>query len=201
MQVFTHQTPTLLKIKNKTMKHKILFLLLFGFTSFIHTQEKINQLDENGKKHGKWKVYLETKAWKAIDDSTKAEYYKFTYYDHGINLYPMGPCGKADYTLIVPGGETSEKGRLKPVHGEYKWIDKKGRISSIQIFDKGNYLHAMEYRKSGALEQHFDYTKKAEGQNHGWTLFQYNKKGQLYGTYLFSKKDGKWALREVPVNK
>ena len=177
--------------KNKVRTFIVLSLLLLQL--FGSAQEKINQLDENGRRHGKWKIYLHKETWKTTDDSTKTEYYRFTYYDHGLNLYPMGPCGKKSYKLIIPEGEASEKQGTKLLDGEYTWLNNKGKLNSIQVFDKGEYVAAKEY-KGESLEQYFDYTRKAESHQHGWTLTQYKKDGGVKNTYIYKTIQGKWML-------
>jgi hypothetical protein len=72
----------------------ILFLVV-SLLSYSQTV-KLNQLDSAGKKDGKWIVWLDAD-WKKIDDSTKAVYCRYTYYGHGTNIYPMGPCGKKNW--------------------------------------------------------------------------------------------------------
>lgn len=166
------------------MKTKSIFtVLLLTFTTFLFGQ--INQLDAQGKKDGKWTVYLD-KDWKKVDDSSKALYKRYTYFDHGANIYPMGPCGGKGYKLE---GDTKNK----TLNGEYKWYDAKGKLSSVHVFKDGEYLSCKEYFPTGELSQHFDYTKKCEGQPHGWTVFIYDKKGNLTLTSPTCKdKDGNW---------
>jgi len=46
-------------------------------------------VDSNGKKDGKWILYFDAKGDK-VKDSTTAVYWRYTYYDHGVHIYPMG---------------------------------------------------------------------------------------------------------------
>lgn len=149
--------------------------------------EPLNQFDASGKKEGKWPVYLD-KNWRKASDSTSAAYCRYTYYDHGTNIYPMGPCGGKGYTL-----ETTKADKL--LNGEYKWYDSKGRLSSVHMFKDGEYISCKEYFPSGELSQHFDYTKKCDGQAHGWTVFCYNKKGDLIlASPTCKDENGKWPV-------
>lgn len=68
-----------------------LFLFLGLTLNSLAQTEKLNQLDPNGKKEGKWIVYLDD-YWNKVD-SSKASYYRFTWYDHGVNIHPMGTGG------------------------------------------------------------------------------------------------------------
>jgi hypothetical protein len=82
-------------MKNLAVK---LLCFVFLFQVAVCLSQETNKYDENGKRHGKWLVYLDNN-WKRIDDSTIASYKKYTYYDHGVNIYPMGPSGKKGYRL------------------------------------------------------------------------------------------------------
>jgi len=161
----------------------ILTILLLTITTVIFAQS--NQLDGDGRKNGKWIVYLD-KNWKNIDDSTKAIYYRYTYYASGTNLYPMGKWGKKKFKLE---GDTTSK----LLNGEYKWYDNDGKLSSVHVFKNGEYISWKEYYKNGNLSQHVDYTKKGDCQEHGWTFYNYDKEGKLKYTFIFGKDpNGRW---------
>jgi antitoxin component YwqK of YwqJK toxin-antitoxin module len=146
---------------------------------------QINQTDAEGKKNGKWIVYLD-KDWGVAKDTSLSAYRRFTYYDHGTNIYPMGKCGGKNFKL-----ESSNLGSL--LDGEYKWYDGKGKLSSVHVFKNGKYVSCKEYYPNGKLRQHFDYTKKCEGQDLGWTVYVYDKKGNLILTSPTCKdKEGHW---------
>jgi hypothetical protein len=99
------------------MKKFIFFSIALCLSLFSISQtEKLNQLDEKGKKHGKWVVYLDEN-WDKLKDSTKALYYRYNYFDHGVSLYPMGPCGKKGWKLEQPQGATSQN---KMLNGTYQ---------------------------------------------------------------------------------
>ncbi len=167
------------------MKTKFLSLIfLSGLTVIAFGQ---NQFDSNGKKNGRWTIYLNNN-WKEISDSSKASFYRYNYFDHGANIYPMGPCGKKGYKLETPNNS-------KLLDGEYKWFDEKGNLNSVHVLKNGEYVSCKEYFPSGQLSQHFDYTKKCEGHELGWTLFIYDTKGNLTLTSPLCKdKNGEWPL-------
>lgn len=167
--------------------------LVLGLTllNFIGISQTLNQLDSEGKRHGKWLVYLD-KNWKRTDDSTKAYFKKYTHYDHGVNIYPMGPCGKKGYRLEGPALKKMN-GNYEFLDGEYKWFDEKGVVRSIHAFKNGEYIACKEFFKTGELQQHFDYTKKCEGQEHGWIVYVYNKDGSIILTSPTCKDSkGRW---------
>jgi len=124
-------------------------------------------------------------------DSAKAIFCRYTYFDHGINVYPMGPCGGKDYKL--ESTTSSDNPRIKLLDGEYKWYDGKGKLSSVHVFKNGEYVSCKEFYSSGELNQYFDYTKKCEGQPHGWIVYIYDKKGNVTQALPTCKdKNGNW---------
>jgi hypothetical protein len=161
----------------------LLFFFSFTLLSFGQT-DNLNQLDSSGKKDGKWIIYWD-RNWRSISDSAEAIYYRYTFYSHGTNLYPMGPCGGKGYKLEKTGEGQDQQSKIKLLDGEYKWYDSKGKLSSIHVFNKGEYVSCKEYYSSGELNQYFDYTKKWQGQEHTWYLTIYDKKGGLIHDYYF----------------
>jgi len=157
--------------------------LIFGQTS------DLNQMDAKGKKDGRWTVYLD-KDWKKVEDSTKALYCRYTYFDHGTNIYPMGLCGNKGYKLE----SSSVDGKKNTIlDGEYKWFDANGKLSSVHVFKNGEYVSCKEYFPTGELSQHYDYTKKCEGQPHGWAVTVYDKQGNIKLSSMTCKdKNGNW---------
>jgi antitoxin component YwqK of YwqJK toxin-antitoxin module len=173
----------------------ILTILLLTATTFCFGQaEKLNQFDAEGKKTGKWIVYLDHD-WKKTDDSSKASFMRYTYFDKGTNIYPMGPCGGKNYKLESATGKSNANTKIQLLDGEYKWYDGKGHLSSAHVFKNGEYISCKEYYPSGELSQHFDYTKKCEGQIHGWTVYIYDKKGNMTQALPTCKdKNGNWPM-------
>ncbi|MGZ3901198.1 MAG: hypothetical protein ACXVNM_14455 [Bacteroidia bacterium] len=171
------------------MNRKNIFLMFFNafFITIYSQSATVNQFDSNGKKDGKWIVYLD-KNWSKVEDSTKAVLKRYTWFDHGVNIYPMGRCGGKNYKLETnyPAGNTF-------ADGEYKWFNGKGKLSSVHVFQNGEYISCKEYYPSGELHQLFDYTEKCKGQSLGWTLFVYDKKGNITLTSPLCKdKNGHW---------
>ena len=67
----------------------LLPILIAMMTQFaIAQEEKINSLDENGKKDGKWIVWLDAR-WKVVNDSSHASYYGYNYFHHGENSFTV----------------------------------------------------------------------------------------------------------------
>lgn len=174
------------------IKLTVSFLLLV--TTFFYGQEdSLNKLDANGKKHGKWIVWLD-KDWKLAKDSMTAVYFRYNYWDHGANLYPMGNYGGSYKLQIVSEDSNIKKGNAKLLDGEYKWVNDKGHKFSDHLLKDGVYVWWKEYHKNGNLETHFDYTLKCNGGHpHSSSIYTYNKKGKLKGSYCSCPDEkGRW---------
>ena len=173
---------------------KLFFVILIGFFSakiFAQT-ESLNQLDDKGKKDGRWIVYLNTN-WKEVNDSSQATFYKYTYYDHGFNIYVLGPCGKKKWKLEQKSGNQPEQSnKIKLLDGDYKWIDGKGRVQSVHKFKNGAPVFTEFFHSSGKPDDFVDYTKKWEGMKHTYMVCQYTKKGGPKYFYM-RKAKGYWA--------
>ncbi len=138
--------------------------------------EKLNQLDANGKKDGKWIVWLD-KDWKLAKDSMSATYFRYNYFDHGHNIYAMGPWGGA---LESVQNTTVKKGNALLLDGTYKWYNSKGKLVCEHILKDGWYVSFKEYYPlTGKLQTFFDYTKRLNGQQFTYHFCTYNKKGEL----------------------
>lgn len=138
---------------------------------------QLNQYDAQHKKHGPWLVYLNS-WWKEVSDSTRATYRKYTWYDHGENLYPMGPRDK-HWKLVHKDSSDADSSRIRLLNGAYTWIDKKGVTRGIDVFRKGQYVLYKWFYPSGKLNQVFDYTKKWKGQEHTWLASEYDRQGRV----------------------
>ena len=162
----------------------ILTILAITITTFSFAQDAIDQLDANGKKNGKTTIYLD-KNWIQVS-ADQAVYTRYTHYDHGTNVYPMGPAGRKGYTV-------QSSSDAKVLNGEYTWKNAKGNLSSVHVFKNGEYVSCKEYSKSGKVSQHFDYTNKCEGQPHGWSVTVYDKNGNVQLTKKICKDaNGVW---------
>src|SRR5258708_1106864 len=121
------------------MKKITLLLLLFGVFIFAKAQaDTLNQYDANGKKNGKWILYY-NEYWKVVNDSSKACYYAYTYYDHGMRTITEATWGSKEGKLI-DSSTSNSIGKIKLLDGKYTWYDKKGRKSSIHYFNHGEFV-------------------------------------------------------------
>jgi len=165
------------------MKKALLFICILCTLS-VFSQEGVNQLDANGKKHGTWIVWLD-KDWKLAKDSMSAVHYRYNYFINGRSMYPMGPMGGKCETK---SNSTIKKGNALLLDGEYKWFHKNGKVKFINVLKDGWYVSYKEYRSDGTLETVFDYTEHDRGQKYSWAMYLYDKKGAL--------KEKLWAYEE-----
>lgn len=154
---------------------------------------QINQLDSAGNKHGKWILYLDNFGNK-LDDSTKAVFKRYTYYDHGTHVYPMGGFISKGDKIAAADSLQWKIGKPTTLNGEYKCYDKKGRIKFIHVFENGNYVSYTEFYSSGQKETFFDYKKHCDGQQWSWYMYTYDKSGDVTYQECIHKNPatGKW---------
>jgi hypothetical protein len=168
----------------------LIFMIFFSLIPVYCQTEKINQFDNQNKKNGKWIVYLDQK-WNKVD-SSKAIYYRYTWYDHGINIHPMGAGGGKNSTMQTTVDTSKQTGKAKMLDGEYKWYEN-GKLKYTHIFKNGEYISYTEYNNSGKISTFFDYAKGCEAQPHSWTIFVYDKDGNVTLTSPMCKdKNGNW---------
>ncbi len=165
-------------------------LLLSFFSQFGQTIDTlaVNQFDKEGKKNGRWKLYYDTN-WQVVKDSSKAAYYWYTYYDHGLRVYTEADwgcktCQFKDSLFSTPVG------KIKLLDGKYTWYDKKGHLFSEHVFRNGQPIWWKQYHSNGQLYLFFDYTKKCEGEPLSWWLYEYDKQGNLKATVATAKGCG-----------
>lgn len=171
---------------------KLILLALFTITICnLSIGQELNKYDDKGKKHGKWIRYLD-KYWKVVDDSSKAVFYRYTFYDHGLNVHPMGRGGSEGFKMASTTDTSKQKG-IKILDGEYHWYDTKGRLIYIHILKNGVYIFYKEYYKTGELQTLFDYTRHAKNQPWSWYTIVFDKTGKVtYEGYTKKGADGKW---------
>lgn len=172
------------------MKRCILISLLFVCLALIGFGQ--NQYDSNGKKHGKWIVYLD-KDLKQVDDTTNANYYRYTFYDHGTNLNAMSPWGGKGWKLETSNVDKNSE-KIMLLNGLYEWYDDKGILRASYELQNGEFISYKEYFPSGQVSQEFDYTKLWKKVPHTFYIASYEKAGNLKSeSYYRPDKNGNWA--------
>ncbi len=151
----------------------------------------MNQFDSNGKKDGKWTVFLDAR-WNQLKDSSQAVYYRYTYFDHGINTIPMSPRGmRPKAKAETPEGEDLRPGEPIAMNGVYKWFDPKGKVGMMQEFKDGEMVAYKDYRRNGKLRQEIDFTQKYLEEPYTYQIWFTDKKGNR--TRYFHQKTKKWG--------
>src|SRR5690606_13191379 len=114
--MFCHIKKQIIMIGQFT-KFFLLFILLVGFNSL--SQEKINQLDEKGNKHGLWKgVYEDTKYPKYEGEFKNGkEVGVFTFYDNTkvkkiVATRDFSAKDGSCYTIVFNGKHKVSEGKL-----------------------------------------------------------------------------------------
>ena len=163
------------------IKTHIVIACLLGLTFGLNAQNK--------KEPVKRTVHMDY-TWTLVEDTSKAMFIRYTYMDNGTNIYPLGPWGKKHWTLKP---DTANISKPQVLNGTYTWYDKKGRKRSEHTYKDGMPRLIKEFRKSGTIEQRFDYSKKCKNQKHGWQLTNYKKSGEVKFTWQVCKDEqGNW---------
>lgn len=167
--------------------------LLCVMPYFLFAQSAPNYVNSNNKKEGEWIVYLDGN-WKEVSDSSKAKFFRYTTYDNGVDLYPMGVCGKKGWKLVV-----TETAQIKPstdpkmLNGVYKWYDASDNLVSEHVFENSEYLDCKEYYPNGVLRHHFDYSNSFQNEVNTYLVMVYSKTGKKT-TYVMRNGDMGWLL-------
>lgn len=169
--------------------------------------DAVNKYDSAGKKHGKWIVYLGTH-WKPVTDSNKAVFYKYTYYDHGFNIYNNEVPPRKGWKLDTSGRSPQQNGKIALLDGEYKWVDKNGKITFISIFKNGIPVLMLDSNPSNKLQHDtWNYLEHWRNQPHSFFVSISDKKGSLKNYYMHKtinqekeKAPNHWALFQEENN-
>jgi hypothetical protein len=129
----------------------VLFLPLFGFSQLGH--RKINQLDEKGRRQGRWITWQDSarrlpscKSW--YKDGIES---RTTRYYHSNGNTRLKFCFKGDSLIVVryfdPQGKLTDKGSALRLFtdteirycwdGEWKQYDKRHRVVQRMMYRKG----------------------------------------------------------------
>jgi hypothetical protein len=148
----------------------ILTLFISLFVINVFGQPAIRSLNKNGKRQGKWPVYLDNK-WRSVKDTVNPTFIAYDKYVNGRSYCAL--IGKYKMPFRY---ETTASGKL--LNGEYKWYDKKNRLKAVYVFENGETVTIDQYRKNGELEFHFDFK------------IIYDNNPYTYGMYWYYPKTG-----------
>jgi hypothetical protein len=174
------------------MKAFTLFVLLLGATVANGQSDTLNKRNAAGKQDGTWTLYLD-KNWNEVSDSAKADFYRYTFYDNGRNVYPMELNGK-NWKMTRTGENDKQGGRIKLLDGQYTWTDSKGQNRAVCVFKNGNCTLFKWFDPStGMMKWAWDYTKQWRNEPHTCCYMEYEKDGTIKYYYM-RKGDNGWAV-------
>lgn len=183
------------------LKYFTKYILFFSLITFrlpcLSQDNKINQFDSQGRRNGKWLIYVD-KNWKAVKDTNIASF----------KLYELFLNGKSNYHLIGKRKHTGNLGSKidtinKLLDGEYKWYDKQGILTDWYIFKKGDIVMQKHYSKNGDILDYSDYniTYDNEPYSFGMYLRDYRKsQSNVYTFFIYRKGNSGWAMYEWDIN-
>lgn len=199
-------------------KFAFLFILFFTFT-FAKSQEKINQVDENGKKNGLWSGYFQESKRPKFEGNFEhgIEIGTFNFFDDTkaksiMATRTFSENGKVAYTIfydqnknIVSEGKSVNRlneGDWKYYHEtskDIKMIEKyiNGKLTGIKklFYKNGNLAEESEYlndKKNGLSKI---YTEKGIAMEEAFF-----KNGQYEGLAIFRETNGNIASKGIFVN-
>lgn len=199
--------------------NKTMLVILFA-ASAVFAQEKGNQLDEKGNKHGWWKGYYDdTKNLKYEGEfSHGKEIGVFTFYDNTkakkiVATRDFSAKDGSCYTVVFNGKHKVSEGKLvNKVHeGEWKYYHlRSDTIMNLENYKNGK-LHGIKkvYYNTGLIAEEANYIQgvkdgpyKKVAEN-GVVLEETNyKKGEYHGPAVFREAAGdKYTVGEYKNGK
>jgi len=161
------------------MKHVILFIVTIAVSSIFGRAQSdtINRVDSNNKRIGWWKVYLD-KDLAVTEDSTKASYFKYSYFEGKFDYYSTSRFGSEKNPVITSYvGKTSDI--IQALDGEYKVNFSNGQPRFILLTQNGKLLEYKEFYKNGKVKHAFDYTESCGDTPFHYCIYFYNEDGSL----------------------
>ncbi|MDT0688413.1 aspartic peptidase [Salegentibacter sp. F188] len=171
----------------------ILFFFLVGFQLF--SQEEINQLDSESRRHGKWAVNFEGTSQLKFEGIFKhgKEIGKFRFYKKGFDAHPSAilhfkeGVDSVMATYYTQKGEPISTGTIVEQKREGKWIYFHQASQDTMMIEnyKNDQLHGLQktYFKNGELaEQSLYQDDKKDGES-----FVYSEEGTLLQHLNFEK--------------
>lgn len=166
-------------------KHKLKYLLLI-FCIPLFAQEKLNQTDEEGRRHGKWKVTFEgTKELKFEGsfehgkETGEFKFYKKGFQEHPTAIIEFQDPATATATYYTQEGKPISRGMMKNKQRERTWVYFHNKSDDTMMVENysGGELNGLQitYFPDGATAEKTEYRN---GKKHGESLI-YGKNGQV----------------------
>ena len=188
-------------------KHLIFLILTLSITVICKGQ--INQKDENGQRHGDWKVNFEGTSKPKFEgkfdhgkEVGEFKFYKKGFYDHPTAIMNFEKHkDSVQVTYYTQAGKPISQGMMLEKKREGQWVYFHQDSDSIMMTEdyKNNHLHGFQktYFTNGELAEKTEYQN---GEKHGESLIyasngqvtkQLNfKNGQLNGPAVYYHADG-----------
>ncbi|HWY98011.1 MAG TPA: hypothetical protein VNY36_02895 [Bacteroidia bacterium] len=141
------------------------------------TLSSLTKLDVAGKMNGRFRVYYDSNLIK-IKDSSKAYYYGYADYRNGFKL-SMNPGIGTNFNLIYAQGNAPQKGKIRALDGEFKWVDKTtGKPMLISNYKAGYCILYERFSfTTGKIRYKDDFTLKYKGMPNSYCYIEYDAAG------------------------
>jgi len=154
----------------------LIFTLLISQSSFSQT-DTLNRFDGNNKKTGWWVVYLD-KDLAITKDTSKAVFFKYSFFQGKFDYFNMGKIGTKKNPVIQPASNLTGK-KIQALDGEYRLNYNDLQPRFILKAQKGKLTEYKEFYEDGTLKTRFDYTESCGDTPMHYCIYLYNKDGSL----------------------
>ena len=166
-------------------KHKLNYLLLV-FCLPLFAQEKINQTDEQGRRHGEWRVNFEGPTQLKFEgkfthgeETGKFKFYKKGFQKHPTAIMEFQDATTAQATYYTQEGKPISQGKMRNKQREGTWVyfhNNSEDTMMVENYSNGklNGLQTTYFPDGGTAEK----TEYRNGEKHGESLI-YGKNGQV----------------------
>lgn len=176
------------------VKQNIIFLVFCISFHFLASAQEVNNIDQNGKKHGTWRKFYEGTKQLRYQGTFEhgQEVGTFKFYDKkgghptAVKIYTEG-SELLDVIFYTTAGKKVSEGKMKQRSREGKWVyyHKDG----VRVMTEENYTNDLlegeriVYFENGAVAQRVNYV---EGKEHGQET-HYSEKGVVTKTYTHTE--------------
>ncbi|HEY9185031.1 MAG TPA: aspartic peptidase [Salegentibacter sp.] len=166
-------------------KHKLIYFLLI-LCSPLFAQEKINQTDEQGRRHGPWKVNFEGTNEVKFEgnflhgkETGKFKFYKKGFQEHPTAIMEFQDAETAQATYYTQDGKPISQGMMKNKQRKGTWVyfhNKSEDTMMTENYSEGK-LNGLQitYFPDGITAEKTEYK---HGRKHGKSLI-YGRNGQV----------------------
>ena len=119
----------LFRVKGLSMIRTFLFFILLVTANTMYAQSKVNQFDEDGKRHGKWKKYYNNERVRYVGEFDHGKeigifkYYSASNSDNPTIIKEYDPNSEsAKVRFYTPSGVLESEGKMMGKMREGKWL-------------------------------------------------------------------------------